>query len=412
MKNFMILKKRQSFIGVLLAFALLICIGMNVAAANAKITGLKQTGAYANKATIAWIAPTGAGSSYNRFFVQYSKDGKAWVDLTNTASNVNTLTMTGLSRGTTYFVRVKAVFYNETTKKITLDGAWADAIEVATMPGSVGNIVQTKATKSSMTFTWGESAGANCYDVYFGSSYSKLKFQARITGRTVTIKGRKQGSVGYVKVVPVRLTKQSYTAAGLDTYGTLKTTQKAVKLSTENEWDKNSKTIHFTWTNPNKMTDGFEIRVYDNKNKVKGKSTTKKNYYFFRKANKKNSYKIKVRPYINVNSKKLYGPWKTAYALQPAQITGVAQDDGSVTISWTPVSGSVSGYAIYAGYYPDENNMAHIATVGKKVTKLSTAKIGGSTVMSNKRLYFCVKSTKVSGGVTYYSTPSNIASSN
>ena len=63
MKNFMILKKRQSFIGVLLAFALLICIGMNVAAANAKPTGLKQTGAYANKATIAWTVPTGAGTS-------------------------------------------------------------------------------------------------------------------------------------------------------------------------------------------------------------------------------------------------------------------------------------------------------------------------------------------------------------
>lgn len=412
MKDFIVSKKRRPFIGALLSLALMICIGMNVAAANAKPAALKQTGAYANKATIAWTAPTGAGSSYNRFFIQYSKDGKSWVDLTNTASNVNVATLTGLARGNVYYVRVKAVFYNETTKKITLDGDWTDAIEVATMPGSVGNIVQTKATKSSMTFTWGESAGANCYDVYFGSSYSKLSFQARITGRTVTIKGRKQGSVGYVKVVPVRLTKQSYVATGLDTYGVLKTTQKAIKISNENEWDKNSKTIHFTWTNPNKMTDGFEVRIYDNKNKLKAKTATRKNYYFFRKASKKNSYKIKVRPYINVNNKKVYGSWNTAYALQPPTITGVAQDDGKVTISWTPVSGSVSGYSVYAGYYPDETSMACIATVGRNVTQLTTTSIGGGTVMSNKRLYFCIKANKVSSGVTYYSSLSNIVSAN
>lgn len=396
MKSLSISKRLMPFITIALTLVLMVFISMEVSAANAKPTELKQTGAYANKATISWKAPAGAGSGYNYFFVQMSTDGKKWVDKTNVASNATTLTLTGLNRGTAYYLKIKAAFYSEATKKITIDGEWSDAIEVATMPGSLGKITQTKATKTAMTFTWPEAAGANCYDVYFGTSYSKLNFQARITGRTATIKGRKQGSVGYVKVVPVRLTAQKYAALGLDTYATIKTTQKPVKLAKENEWLKGKKTIHFTWTSPNKMTDGYRVRIYDG-SKLKATVTTKNKYYFYRKASKNTYYKIKVDPYINVNGKKVYGTAVTGFALQPTSITGVAQDDGKVTITWNPVKGT-GGYDVYAGYYPDVDSMALVASVGKNVTQLSTTTIGGTTVLSNRRIYYCVKQREQQAG--------------
>ncbi|MCM1160833.1 MAG: fibronectin type III domain-containing protein [Roseburia sp.] len=416
MKKNSIFNKMLPLFGVLLSCVLMMCIGINVSAANTQPTDLKQTAAAATKVTIGWTAPsTQAGNSYNRIMFQCSKDGKTWVDKGAIDSKVTSATLIGIERGTSQYVRIKAVSYNEATKKILVDGAWSEAIEVATIPYSVSGITQTASTKTKATFTWPEARGANCYDVYVGTSYSNAKFKGRMTGRSVEVKG-KQGYGYYVKVVPVRITinnaeNNRYAALGMETWGTVKTNPKAVTLSKENSWERGSKSIDFTWTSSNKKVDGYQVKIYDSKSKVKATVNTKKTSYTFNKAKSNQYYKIKVRPYINVNDKKKYGSWSaTGVSLMAPQITGVSQEDNKATVTWAAVKGA-SAYDIYAGSYPDIESMTKIGT-SNSTTFVTNAVQNNAAVTTNKRIYFCVKATKTVKGKTYTSLASDAGFSN
>lgn len=390
--------KMLPFFGVLLSCVLMLCIRIDASAANTQPTNLKQTAATANKVTISWTPPsTQAGNNYNRILVQCSKDNKVWVDKGYVDSQVTSVTLIGIERGTSQYVRIKAVSYNDATKKILVDGAWSEAIEVATIPYSISGITQTAATKTSATFTWPEAKGANCYDVYVGTSYEKAKFQSRITGRSVKVEG-KQGYAYYVKVVPVRMTTNAnadnrYAALGMETWGTVKTTPKTVTVSKASSWERGSKSIDFTWTSSNKKVDGYQVKIYNSKSKLQTTVDTKKTSYTYTKAKSSEYYKIKVRPYINVNGKKKYGAWSaTSVALIAPQITAVSQEDNKAVITWSAVKGA-SSYDIYAGSYPDFESMSKIGT--SKSTSFTTNVVNNNAaVASNKRVYFCIKAKK------------------
>ena len=259
MKKIRVSNKMTPLFGLLLACVLVMCVKMDASAANTQPTELKQTAAVATKVSISWKAPADSANNFNRYIVQCSKDNKVWVDKGYVASDVTSANLVGMERGTSWYVRIKAMYYDATLKKYTVDGAWSEAIEVATIPYSVTGITQTAATKTSVTFTWPEATGANCYDVYVGTSYSKAKFVVRMTGRTLTVKGKKQGSAYYVKVVPVRMTAQKFSALGMDSYGTVKTTPKSVVVSGESSWERGTKSIDFTWSSSNKIVDGYQV---------------------------------------------------------------------------------------------------------------------------------------------------------
>ena len=413
MKKNSIFNKMLPLFGVLLSCVLMMCLRMDASAANTQPTNLKQTAAAATKVTISWVAPsTQTGNNYNRILVQCSKDNKNWVDKGYVASNVTSATLIGIERGTSLYVRIKAVSYNDATKKILVDGAWSEVIEVATIPYSVGGITQTAASKTSVRFTWPEAKGANCYDVYVGSSYSNAKFVVRMTGRDLTVKGRKQGYGYYVKIVPVKVTaNNAFSALGMETWGTVKTTPKTVTVSKESSWERGSKSIDFTWTSSNKKVDGYQVKIYDSKSKVKATVNTKKTSYTFNKAKSNQYYKIKVRPYINVNNKKKYGAWSaTAVSLIAPQITGVSQEDGKATVTWTAVKGAGT-YDIYAGTYPDFESMSRIGT-SNSTTFVTNVVNNNAAVASNKRVYFCVRAKKTVKGKNYTSLPSDAGCSN
>lgn len=407
MKKIRISNKMLPLFGMLLSCVLMLAVGIDVSAANTQPTDLKQTAATTTKVSISWTAPsTAAGNSYNRFMVQCSNDNKTWVDKGYVASNVTSATLIGMERGTSWYVRIKAVNYDANTKKIINDGAWSEVLEVVTIPYSVSGITQTAATKTSVTFTWPEAKGANCYDVYVGSSYSGAKFVVRMTGRQLTVKGKKQGYGYYVKVVPVRLSAKNYAALGMETYGTVKTTPKTVTVSTANSWERGTKSIDFTWTSTNKMVDGYQVKIYDSNSKLKKTVNTKKTSYTYTKASSSQYYKIKVRPYINVNGKKKYGSWsKTGVALIAPQITSVTQEDEKAVISWTAVKGA-KGYEVYAGIYPDIENMSKIGETNSSTTSFTTSAIGSTKIASNKRVYFCVKAKRTVSSKKYLSLPS------
>lgn len=412
MKKIRISNKMLPLFGVLLSCVLMMCIGINVSAANTQPTDLKQTAAAATKVSVSWTVPSAqAGNDFNRILVQCSKDNKTWVDKGYVDAKVTSATLIGIERGTSQYVRIKAVNYDAATKKTLVDGAWSEAIEVATIPYSVSGITQTASAKTSVTFTWPEAKGANCYDVYIGSSYSNAKFVVRMTGRTLTVKGRKQGYGYNVKVVPIRMTDKKYAALGMETWGTVKTTPKTVTVSKENSWERGSKSIDFTWSSSNKKVDGYQLKVYDSKNKVRATVDTKKTSYTFTKAKNNQYYKIKVRPYINVNGKKKYGSWSAdAVALMTPQVTGVSQEDNKATITWTAVKGA-SSYDIYAGSYPDIESMSKIGT-SNSTTFVTNAVQNNAAVTTNKRIYFCVKAKKGVKGKTYTSLASDAGFSN
>lgn len=412
MKKIRVSNKLIPLFGLLLSCVLMMGVKMDTFAANTQPTELKQTAAVATKVGISWKAPANTGNNFNRFIVQCSKDNKVWVDKGYVLSNVTSASLVGMDRGTSWYVRIKAVYYDETLKKITNDGAWSEAIEVATIPYSVTGITQTAAAKTSVTFTWPEANGANCYDVYVGSSYENAKFVVRMTGRTLTVKGKKQGSAYYVKVVPVRMTAQKYAAVGMESYGTVKTTPKNVTVAAESSWERGSKSIDFSWTSSNKLVDGYQVKIYNSKGKVVKTVNTKKTTYTYTKASSKYFYKIKVRPYITVDGKNKYGAWsKVGAALMQPQITGVSQDDEKAVVSWSAVTGA-SGYDIYAGTYPDIESMTKIGEAGSGDTSFTTTAYGENKVASNKRVYFCVKAKKTIKSKKSVSVASNPGFSN
>ncbi|MBD5545321.1 MAG: fibronectin type III domain-containing protein [Lachnospiraceae bacterium] len=396
MKKNSIFSKMLPLFGVLLSCALMLCFRIDASAANTQPTDLKQTAATTTKVSISWTAPSTqqTGNDYNRILVQCSKDNKTWVDKGYVDAKVTSATLIGIERGTSQYVRVKAVSYNDATKKILVDGAWSEAIEVVTIPYSVSGITQTAAAKTSATFTWPEVKGANCYDVYVGTSYSNAKFVTRMTGRELTAKSKKQGYAYYVKVVPVRMTADSkYAALGMETWGIVKTTPKTVTVSKANSWERGSKSIDFTWTSSNKKVDGYQVKIYNSKSKLQTTVDTKKTSYTYTKAKSSEYYKIKVRPYIKVNGKKKYGAWSaTAVAMIAPKITEVSQEDNKATITWSAVKGATS-YDIYAGSTPDFESMSKIGT--SKSTSFTTGVVNNNAaVASNKRVYFCVKAKK------------------
>lgn len=412
MKKIRVSNKMLPLFGLLLSCVLMMCVNLDVSAANTKPTELKQTAAATKKVSVSWKVPSDSANNYNRFIVQVSKDNVKWVDKGYVASNVTSADLVGMERGTSLYVRIKAVFYDESLKKITNDGAWSDVIEVATIPYSVTGITQTASAKTSATFTWPEAKGANCYDVYVGTSYSNAKFVVRMTGCKLTVKGKKQGSAYYVKVVPVRLTAQKYAASGMESYGIVKTTPKTVTVATESSWERGTKSIDFSWTSSNKLVDGYQVKIYNNKGKQVKSIFTKKTNYTYTKASSKYYYKIKVRPYITVDGKKKYGAWsKYGAALMQPQVTSVTQEDEKAVISWSAVTGA-GGYDIYAGTYPDADSMTKIGEVGSKATSFATSVIGETKVASNKRVYYCVKAKKTIKGKKSTSIASDAGFSN
>jgi hypothetical protein len=79
-------------------------------APSAVTTVTAVAGSSAGSADLSWVAPSANGSSITDYLVEYSSDGGVtWTTFVHSPSSANSITVTGLTPGTQYQFRVKAI---------------------------------------------------------------------------------------------------------------------------------------------------------------------------------------------------------------------------------------------------------------------------------------------------------------
>lgn len=386
---------------------MVLAMGVMVSAADqtpGKVTGVKQTNATNYSVNFSWDAQL-MDCQYD---TQISEDGQNWyyVDeeyyTSGTTEYVNKL-----SAGKTYYVRVSAV-----TKTDEEYGPWSDTVAVVTKPLDLKDLYQTNATTDSITLGWSKVEGATAYQVYeYVNGEYILKGETADT--SYTISGLKNTeTLPAIRVNPIR-------SAG--TYKAIGNGKMLYSSSLRLVSDKvKNVNIKYFWTSFNEInfafdaslySDGYEYQVYDIKGKKPVSTGLTSSYYSTTVKNIKFNrfYKLRVRSYVNVNGKKLYGAWSdfTGFAFQP-KVTIKASGKNGFKLSWKKVKNAKS-YTVYMSTSKD-SGYKKIKTLKK--TSLKVTKFKKKNLKKRKQYWFYVvantkmgkKTVKSKGTLRYWAT--------
>ena len=159
--------------------------------------------------TATWAAPADNGSSITGYTVQYCSSSCA-ADASWSSANVTvtvstrTATITGLTNGTAYQVRVRA-------SNAHGDGAWSSSATLSAGAPATPSAPELASGNAQLTATWAAPAGNGSsitgYDVQFCSSgcaadanWSSANVTVTVSTRTATITGLTNGTAYQVRV--------------------------------------------------------------------------------------------------------------------------------------------------------------------------------------------------------------------
>ena len=168
--------------------------GTTQAAVPGRVSGVTLTGRSRNSISLSWSQPSSNGSSISDYDVQYRRSGNTtWISKSHSGTS-RTTTISGLSDGTTYQVRVRA-------GNSVGEGAWSSTGSYTTIsvtvPGKVSTPSTSSITTSSVTVTWSApSSGGTPI-----TSYNLYNLR---------------GTSGTASAISVSASSRSYTITGLD----------------------------------------------------------------------------------------------------------------------------------------------------------------------------------------------------
>ena len=146
--------------------------GTTQAAVPGRVTGVTLTSRTRNSISLSWSQPSSNGSSISDYDVQYRRSGNStWISKSHSGTS-RTSTISGLSSGTTYQVRVRA-------GNNVGEGAWSSSGSFATLsftvPSSVRNLRWSREPRSvhEGIFLWDSpsSNGGSSITGYYIYSY-------------------------------------------------------------------------------------------------------------------------------------------------------------------------------------------------------------------------------------------------
>lgn len=350
---------------------MVLAMGVMVSAAQTpgKVTGLKQTGASGSSVSVEWDSQL-VDCKYD---VEISLDGKSWNICDSRYSS--SVSIYNLNGGKTYYVRVRA--NNESGY-----GAYSDTLAVVTDPSEMTSIYQSKATTSSITISWKKVEGATSYQIYQYINGTSV-YKGETSNTYYTIKGLKNGQVlpfSWIDVKPIR-SAGTYKADGYSksiTSSNLRLIPKKVtNVAIKYYWSP-FKEINIGF-NDTQYHDGYQYEVYSlNGKKPLNKSYTSSSYSTtIGNIKEYRFYKLRVRAYVTVNGKNLYGPWSDyiGFAFQPKVEINTAGSNG-FKLSWKKVKGA-KNYTLYMST-AQKSGYKKIKTLKKnsfKVTKFKNKKL-------------------------------------
>ena len=268
-------------------------------------------------------------------------------------------------------------------------------IGTGTMEAKAAVVTQTDAQKTSVTVTWPAEKDAVSYNVYIKENGSDAEYD--LVGNTgelaYTISGLKPATKYSVNVKTVR-------ADGSENYGSI--LYKAVTIPDKLTGLKQERWYYFIneldvqWDNQS-AADGFEVKLFDNKGKLK--KTNKVGGYSSRtNFSVKNNvvYKVRARSFTTFNGKKYYSSWGTIYCLNQPMLSKVKVSGNKLELKWKKTNGATQ-YKVYVSTKM-KNGYKKVATVSKNKSSCTVKKFKGKKFSSKKTYYVYVEAICNKGG--------------
>ncbi len=283
-----------------------------------KVTGLKATSASYNSVKLTWTKVAGATG----YQVQMYKGGK-WVTIKNPTTN--SLTVTGLTTGTSYSFRVKA--YRTVSKTKHYSAAYSATVKCTPIPAATSKITVSGETETSVKLTWTKVAGATGYQVYNPATKKWLNAGTKLT---YTLKSLKANSKYTAKVRAVRKVGSKTFNGAEKSITFVSLPAKITNVKTSNV---TSNSFKISWTKASNITK-YRVFVYDYSTKKETKTDTTKTSLTLSNLVPGVKYRIAVRAFAK-NNNEIYGA-KSSYVYQTTYTTK------SVPLSWSAVADATS----------------------------------------------------------------------
>lgn len=404
--------KIKVLLGTFAMLVMMFCMSIAAVAATTtekpgKVTGIQQTKATEQSATIAWDAQPMQNCFYD---VELSTNGVDYYKQNEYNSRDTDWYFSGLSAGKTYYVRVRAYTYDYSNPKNYAD-AYSDVFKMVTVPTEVKNLKQVGATTNSVTLQWNAVSGATSYYVYrqVGNTSTKV---AEVKTNKATI-GNLNPSLDYtLKVYAVRK-DGSFVAADIEPYPTARINYYDLKLIPAKVNAKKI-TIPYYWQNLNEIkldwaktryTDGYQVQVLKyNGKKAVFSTTATSNYTYAKKLKSNQYYKVRVRGYSLINGAKKYGAWSDYkyFSYQPNVTVKQVRTTKTAQVKWKAVKGATN----YTVYISTKQKSGYKKVATTKKTSLVVKKYGKKTLQKKKNYYVYVVANKKVGKTTYKSDAS------
>lgn len=264
--------------------------------------------------------------------------------------------------------------------------------------GSVKNVKQVGAYKDQIVVRWDKRSDAAKYEIEIKEWEGDTVRKVGSTSATqYTIRNIKRGVGHTVNVYPVSATGERGFSGSLIGGYTIPNNVSGLKV--EKYWYY-SQSLLVRWNSEVGKRDGFELSVYDGRNKkLKQWNIISYADSDFINNLKTHAYTIKIRSYVNVDGKKYYSDYTTMYSLIQPRVKRCRVSSNKLRISWAKVTGA-TGYDVYVST-SKKRGYKKVKSVGKRTASVSISRFNRKKINKKRTYYVYVIPKKKVGKVTY-----------
>lgn len=361
---------------------------VNFGAPQGTVSGFSQIAATADSAQITFTTLNNAAVSYS---VQVSLNaGSGYTECA--VVKEGSYTFSELKAATSYYVRVVPFYQNWNSLNEVYDrvyGTASDVFEIVTAPNTKPkSITQTAATKTGLSVQWDAVVGASGYYVDYYCAGSNKQTTKNVSKNSIKLTKLTANKEYHIYVTPYKKSASGFVACDETNY-TCKYNipvlpSKAEKPTVEKYWKSLGK-VNLS-TKKIACADGYQYQLYtayqEKDTKITSASSTSYSSAVIKNAKLKNSsvFKVRVRAYITVADKKVYGDWSDwTYTSAPQKVT-LSKNGQNIKASWSKVKGA-DRYAVYiskdkeSGYkkcFVTTKTSCDISSFGKRKLKKNT----------------------------------------
>jgi hypothetical protein len=314
------------------------------------------------------------------------------------------VSFTELSAASSYYVRVVPFYQkwnalNEEYERVY--GTVSEAFEIVTAPNAgPKKVTQTAAAVNGFTVQWDAVSGASGYYVDYYRAGSTKKTTKNITKNQITLTKLTKNSEYNLYVTPYRKSASGFVAVDETIYtagyNIPVRPSKAGKATVTKLWQSIGK-VNLK-TKKIACADGYQYVLYSvsSGKKIASGSSTGYSSADIKSAKLKKSAvcKVRVRAYVTVKGKKVYGAWSGwTYICASGQVTLTRSKTG-IHASWSKVTGA-DRYVVYISTDKDSGYRKCLVTAK---TSCDIKSYGKANIETDKKYYvYVIPQVKVSG---------------